>query len=115
MIAAHSPRRLAAGEVARRLGCSISHLSRTFSRTHGKTLTAYRLEVQLHRAVRMLKADPAADLTEVALSCGFSSHSHFTAAFRHHVGLTPSAFAARLLIGPAQTPVSAVPCDTYNR
>jgi AraC-like DNA-binding protein len=40
-------------------------------------------------------ADGAGDLTRIALDLGFSSHSHFTAAFRRHFGLTPSAFAAR--------------------
>jgi AraC family transcriptional regulator len=118
MIASHSPHRIQAGEIARRLGCSVSRLSRMFSRAHGTTLTAYRLEMQLREATRLLEDDPAADLTEVALSSGFSSHSHFTAVFRQHLGCTPSAFAARLVtcrVAPEQTPASAAPCGTCNR
>ena len=44
-------------------------------------------------------AAEAADLTEVALACGFSSHSHFTSVFKRQLGVTPSVFAARLLSG----------------
>ena len=110
MIAAQGPQRLPARDMARRLGCSPSHLSRTFTRVHGMTLTAWRIEIRLRHAVRRLTADRWADLTEVALACGFSSHSHFTFVFRRHLGVTPSAFAAQLLSGPEQRPASAVPC-----
>ena len=115
MIAAQGPRRLSARDVARQLGCSPSHLSRTFTRVFGMTLTAYRIQLRLQQAVGYLHADPAADLTEVALECGFSSHSHFTAVFRKQLGLTPSAFAAGLLSGAARMPASAVPCGTCSR
>ena len=46
-----------------------------------------RLRTALERA-----ADPGADLTDLALDLGYSSHSHFTAAFRKAFGVTPSAF-----------------------
>ncbi len=115
MIATLGARRLLACEVARRLGCSPSHLSRTFTRVHGLTLTAYRTETRLHHALSCLRADPGADLTEVALESGFSSHSHFTAIFRKRLGVTPSAFAASLLTAPGRTLASAVPCGTWNR
>jgi AraC-like DNA-binding protein len=34
----------------------------------------------------------ASDLTALAFDLGFSSHSHFSAAFRRAFGCTPSAF-----------------------
>jgi AraC-like DNA-binding protein len=111
MIAAQGPQRLPARDVARRLGCSPSHLSRTFTRVHGMTLTAYSTEMRLRYAVGRLRSEPETDLTEVALACGFSSHSHFTSVFRRHLGVTPSVFAAQLLSGPEQKPASAVLCD----
>ena len=51
----------------------------------------------------------------VALACGYSSHSHFTASFRKGLGLTPSAYAASLVSGQGQTPASPVPCGTCSR
>jgi AraC-like DNA-binding protein len=41
-------------------------------------------------------AERSLDLTSVALDHGFSSHSHFTAAFRREWGMTPSDWRARL-------------------
>ncbi len=101
MIAVHASGRLRVAEIARRLGCSVFHLSRTFRRVQGRTLTAYRAEVRLEQAIARLRHDPGADLTDVALACGYSSHSHFTAAFRKALGLTPSVFAATLVSGAA--------------
>jgi AraC family transcriptional regulator len=36
--------------------------------------------------------DARGDLTGIALDLGYSSHSHFTFAFRRHFGYAPSAF-----------------------
>ena len=115
LIASQAPRRVPARELARQLGCSTSHLSRTFTRVHGQTLRAYRLQIRLHHAIGRLRADPGADLTDVALASGFSSHSHFTWMFRRELGVTPSTFAAHLLSAQARTSVSAAPCDRYSR
>jgi AraC-like DNA-binding protein len=114
LVAAHPGGRWPLVEIARRLGCSVFHLSRTFRRVHGRTLTAYRAEIRLQFAVARLRDQPDADLTDLALDCGYSSHSHFTASFRKSLGLTPSAFAASLLSG-GQTRASAAPCDRCSR
>jgi AraC family transcriptional regulator len=34
------------------------------------------------------------DLTELSVTLGYSSHSHFTAAFRRHYGIPPSLLRA---------------------
>ena len=115
MIADHAPGRLQATEIASRLGCSVYHLSRTFRRVQGRTLTAYRGEIRLRSAMARLRRDPGADLTDVALACGYSSHSHFTASFRKGLGLTPSAYAASLVSGQGQRPALPVPCGTCSR
>jgi AraC-like DNA-binding protein len=49
----------------------------------------------------------ATDLTDLALRLGFSSHSHFTAAFRKSFGCTPSHFRQ-------STRKEAVLCQTYH-
>jgi AraC-like DNA-binding protein len=78
-------------EVARRAGSSVFHLCRTFRRHTGSTLHGYRNQMRLRTALEQVAA-PASDLTDLALDLGYSSHSHFTSAFRKAFGMAPSTF-----------------------
>jgi AraC-like DNA-binding protein len=71
--------------------CGVSHfrLCRAFRKRTGTTLHAYREQLRLRTALEAL-ASPRADLTDLALSLGYSSHSHFSANFRAAFGMTPS-------------------------
>jgi AraC-like DNA-binding protein len=82
-------------QLARLVGVSVFHLCRVFRRQTGLTLHEYRTELRLRHALERLP-EPGADLTQLALDVGFSSHSHFTAVFRRAFGLTPSAFARQV-------------------
>ena len=82
--------------IARALGCSVFHLCRSFRRATGLTLHAYRDHVRLRLALERLE-DGERDLSRLALDLGYSSHSHFTAAFRRSFRTPPSA-ARKLLI-----------------
>jgi len=75
-------------DLAGRFGSTPFRLCRSFRAATGSTIHRYLTEVRLHRAVDRL-ADGCRDLTELALDLGFSSHSHFTSAFRKSLGLTP--------------------------
>lgn len=77
--------------VASAAGCSPWHLSRVFSQRMGLRMHAYLTRLRLRSALHML-VDGERDLTRLALAVGFSSHSHFSAAFRHEFGLPPSRF-----------------------
>lgn len=81
--------RLTLREVARRLQTSPYHLARLFRRTTSFGLHEYLTQVRLRAALARLP-DAQGDITRVALEVGFSSHSHFTAAFRASFGTRPS-------------------------
>jgi AraC family transcriptional regulator len=67
-------------------------LCRAFTRVFGETMSTYRIRLRLLASLERVRAgDP---LTEIALAHGFSSHSHFTAAFRAELGVTPRAWRA---------------------
>jgi AraC family transcriptional regulator len=53
-------------------------------------LYRYQLRLRLARALDLL--DNYDDLTALSLELGFSSHSHFSSAFRNAYGRTPSEF-----------------------
>jgi AraC-like DNA-binding protein len=71
-----------------RLGCSPFHLCRVFREATGKTLHGYQTDLRLRAALEAIEG--GARLTDVALEAGFSSHSHFTLAFRRAFGVPPS-------------------------
>ena len=76
-------------ELAAGLGASPFHLCRTFRRVTGLTLHHYRLDLRTRLALERIEGR-APSLSRVAQELGFSSHSHFTAAFRRRMGRTPS-------------------------
>lgn len=83
--------------VASLIGVSPVYLTQLFKRTEGVPLYRYQLRMRLGRALAELP--DCDDITNLALELGFSSHSHFTAAFRSAVGLTPSVFRSRARAG----------------
>jgi AraC family transcriptional regulator len=56
----------------------------------GAALHEYITQLRLARALAEIPHTD--DLTTLALDVGFSSHSHFSAAFRRAFGMTPSQF-----------------------
>jgi AraC-like DNA-binding protein len=75
---------------ARTLHTSEFHLARVFRNGTGFSLFGYRRHLRLRVALDLL-ADPGVELTAVAHTLGFATHSHFTDSFRQTFGVTPSA------------------------
>ncbi|MEL7465754.1 MAG: GlxA family transcriptional regulator [Pseudomonadota bacterium] len=80
---------LSRAEIASRVGLSERQLGRLFSEKTGKTFAATYRDLRLARA-RDLIRQTSLPLTEIALACGFSTPSHFSAAYRAWSGAPPS-------------------------
>lgn len=80
--------------IARRVGASSAHLARVFRRQTGTTPHRYRAQLRLRESVDRLSRP---DLSRLAAELGFSSHSHFSAAFRSTFDRTPSEARAELV------------------
>lgn len=79
--------------IAREISTSPYHLTRLFRAQTGTPLHRFLLRTRLAIALdRILQGDD--DLSGLAHDLGFSSHSHFSAAFRRAFGMTPSATRA---------------------
>jgi AraC family transcriptional regulator len=89
-LATHYSERLTLDEIARAVAVSPFHLARIFQQHAGVPVHRYLTQLRLRAALERL-AGGAQDLTALALELGFSSHSHFTDAFRREFGRTPSA------------------------
>jgi AraC-like DNA-binding protein len=83
-------RRWTLSEIGAEVGVSPVYLTQLFRQVEGMPLYRYQLRLRLACALDLLgRCD---DLTSVSLDLGFSSHSHFTAAFRQAYGRTPAEF-----------------------
>jgi AraC-like DNA-binding protein len=69
------------------------HLCRVFKRDTGLPIHHYLLRLRLTRSLDDIAENPGINLAQVAFGLGFSSHSHFTAAFQKAFGTPPSRFA----------------------
>ncbi|HWD19072.1 MAG TPA: AraC family transcriptional regulator [Verrucomicrobiae bacterium] len=78
-------------EIGRRVGCSHYHLTRIFTQEMGKTISCYLRDVRLERAAELLRAGQM-NVSSVALEVGYSSFSHFSAAFRETFGCCPGLY-----------------------
>ena len=83
-------RRWSLADIAAEVGVSPVYLTQVFRQVEGIPLYRYQLRMRLARALDLLgKCD---DLTALGLDLGFSSHSHFSAAFRQTYGRSPAEF-----------------------
>lgn len=76
-------------------GYSRTHFYRMFKAATGQTPHGYLLELRLKKAESLL-ADRLFSLIDIALACGFSSHAHFSTAFRTRYGVSPSVYRRNL-------------------
>jgi AraC family transcriptional regulator len=90
VLASDPARRWTLAEIAAEVRGSPVYLTQVFRQVEGLPLYRYQLRLRLARALDLLAQND--DLTALSLDLGFSSHSHFSAAFRQVYGNSPSAF-----------------------
>jgi AraC-like DNA-binding protein len=83
-------RRWTLADIAAEVGVSPVYLTQVFQQVEGMPLYRYQLRLRLARALHLVARYD--DLTRLGLDLGFSSHSHFTAAFRQVYRRTPAEF-----------------------
>lgn len=70
---------------------SADHLTRSFKKRYGKTVSEYILTKRMQLARELLR-DSSLTITMVAGKVGFGSYSHFTEQFKKCYGMTPREF-----------------------
>lgn len=83
-------RRWTLAEIAAEVGVSPVYLTQVFQQVEAMPLYRYQLRLRLARALDLLGRYD--DLTSLSMDLGFSSHSHFSSAFRQVYGRTPTEF-----------------------
>jgi AraC-like DNA-binding protein len=94
ILASDLARRWTLAEIAAEVGVSPVYLTQVFRQVEEVPLYRYQLRLRLARALDLL--GQADDLMKLGLDLGFSSHSHFSAAFRWAYGRSPAEFQRSL-------------------
>jgi len=90
LLAGDLTRRWSLAEIAAEIGGSAVYLTQAFQQVEGVPLYRYHLRLRLARALDLVAE--CEDMSALALDLGFSSHSHFAAAFKQTYGRSPTAF-----------------------
>jgi AraC-like DNA-binding protein len=81
-------------ELAKEAGVSLKRLKTVFPAHTGLPVFGYLQEARLNEAQHLLEANEM-KVTDVALTVGYSSSSHFSALFKRRFGLSPKEFKQR--------------------
>jgi AraC-like DNA-binding protein len=90
----HYDRRVALSDLARMVELNPVYLVRSFRQHIGLPPHAYRRQIRLNQACRMLQSGVSA--SEVAHAVGFADQSHLTRAFKQVMRITPGRYAGGL-------------------
>src|SRR5580658_359810 len=90
LLASDLSRRWSLAEIAGEIRASPVYLTQVFQQTEGIPLYRYHLRLRLAHALDLIARYD--DLSTLAADLGFSSHSHFSAAFLQAYGRSPRAF-----------------------
>ena len=83
-------RRWSLAQIAAETRGSPVYLTQVFQQVEGLPLYRYHLRLRLARALDLIPQRE--DIAALAQDLGFSSHSHFSAAFRQAYGMTPAEY-----------------------
>ncbi len=84
----HLEEPLSAADIAKRAGITVRQLQRRFRRTFDETPMDFYLKLRLEAARRLITRT-SMPIVDIAVTCGFTSASHFTRRYRHHMGVNP--------------------------
>jgi AraC family transcriptional regulator len=81
-------------DLAELIGMSQFHFSHQFKQASGTSPHQYLLQQRIEQAKLLLKQSDRS-IVDIALECGFNSHSHLSKTFRQLTGITPKAYRAK--------------------
>jgi len=99
------PRSVTLEKVATACGVHPIHVSRSFRRYTGRTLSQHVRELRIREAIRML-VETESSICDVAHACGFSDHAHLCRSLKSIAGLTPAGVRHRFAPGRTTSEVN---------
>ena len=91
--------------LSKKLALSSSQLNRRVKCALGISASAFVMQLRIQEAKRLLGMYSRLPIGEVALSCGFTSTSHFSHVFRRIEGISPTRYVEQLGSDPSYLPL----------
>ena len=79
-------------ELANEIGLNIKKLKEGFKQIYGDTVFSFLFDYKMEHSRRLLETNQY-NVNEVGVKVGYSTASHFIAAFKRKYGITPKQFA----------------------
>jgi AraC family transcriptional regulator len=89
----HLDRDIKLADLAQLVDISQFHFSHLFKQSIGTSPYQYLIQQRIERAKQFLKQTDRS-IMDIALECGFNSHSHLSKQFRQLTGMTPKTYRA---------------------
>lgn len=90
-VRSHYKENITSKQLAETMSYNHSYFCRKFTKNFGQSfsayLTAYRLSVS-----RKYLEEGTKNISQIALLCGFNSHTYFSKCFKKHIGILPSKY-----------------------
>lgn len=91
-IDANCSRKLLLQELSEKENVSLPHLSHFFTRTFGMPFQEYLSRVRCENARLMMASNPAINLLDVSMACGFSDSKYFNRDFKAFYAMSPAEY-----------------------
>ena len=78
--------------LAERVNINKYYLCRLFTKYLNITPHQYIIKQRIAKAEQLLKQEPSMQIVDIALRCGFASHSHFVRQFNQNAGMNPKTY-----------------------
>ena len=91
----HLEQEIRLANLAQLLDMSQFHFSHLFKQSIGMAPYQYLLQQRVERAKQLLKQTDQS-IMDIALLCGFNSHSHLSKQFRQLTGMTPKIYRSNV-------------------
>lgn len=88
----HMQEKMVLNDLATTAGFSAFHFHRLFSAFIGETPQQFLNRIRLERAANMLAKYSGYSITQIAISCGFSSSSAFARSFKNHFRMSANEY-----------------------
>lgn len=87
----HCGEDLTVSDLARNANMSVSNFNKIFTKEVGTSPKNYLTSVRLNKSLKLLRRNDFS-VSEIAVKCGFSTLSHFSAAFKKSFSMSPSEY-----------------------